>query len=67
MQKQLVNHCPQGRYHMLEKIAYDYVRAINTEGANKSKIKLELSEKVKKYSEEDKTKLRELIRKWLTK
>ncbi|KFA58934.1 hypothetical protein GAPWKB11_0823 [Gilliamella apicola] len=43
------------------------MRAINTEGANKSKIKLELSEKVKKYSEEDKTKLRELIRKWFIK
>ncbi|OCG45687.1 hypothetical protein A9G34_00880 [Gilliamella sp. Choc4-2] len=67
MQKQLVNHCPQGRYHMLEKIAYDYVRAIREPGANTAKIKQQLAERVKQYSEEDKNKLRELIQKWLTK
>ena len=50
---------------MLDKIAYDYVTEIKTLGANKSKIKYELAEKVKKYSEDDKIKLRELIQKWL--
>lgn len=52
---------------MLDKIAYDYVKAIRERGANVAKIKQELSELVKKYSEEEKVKLRELIQKWLTK
>jgi hypothetical protein len=65
--RELINHCALGRYHMLDKIAYDYVIAIKEPGANKSKIKFELAERVKKYSEEDKEKLRELIQKWLTK
>ena len=60
-----VNHCPLSQYHMLDKIAYDYVTEIKTRGANVAKIKYELAEKVKKYSEEDKIKLRELIQKWL--
>jgi hypothetical protein len=64
---QRINCCPHGRYHMLDKIAYDYVAELGKCGANKSKIKFELAEKVKKYSEEDKIKLRELIQKWLTK
>jgi hypothetical protein len=64
---QRINHCLHGRYHMLDKIAYDYVIELSTRGANKSKIKFELAERVKKYSEEDKIKLRELIQKWLTK
>ena len=62
-----VNHCPLGQCHMLDKIAYDYVTEIRKRDANKSKIKYELAEKVKKYSEYDKIKLRELIQKWLTK
>ena len=62
-----VNHCAVGQYHMLDKIAYDYVTEIKTRGANVAKVKYELAEKVKKYSEEDKIKLRELIQKWLTK
>ena len=61
-----VNHCPLGQCHMLDKIAYDYVTEIKTRGANKSKVKYELAEKVKKYSEYDKIKLRELIQKWLS-
>ena len=61
-----VNHCPLGQYHMLDKIAYDYVTKIKTRGANKSKIKHELAEKAKKYSEADRIKLRELIQKWLS-
>ncbi|OTP81168.1 hypothetical protein [Gilliamella apicola] len=60
-----VNHCPLGQGHILDKIAYDYVTEIKTRGANVAKIKYELAEKVKKYSEEDKIKLRELIQKWL--
>ena len=60
-----VNHCPLGQGHMLDKIAYDYVTEIKTRGANVAKIKHELAERVKKYSEEDKIKLRELIQKWL--
>lgn len=67
MRKTLVNHCPFGLNHMLDKIAYDYVRAIREPGANTVKIKQQLAERVKKYSEEDKIKLRELIQKWLTK
>lgn len=63
----LVNHCPQGHHHMLDKMAYDYVTALRKRGANVAKIKHELVEQVKKYSEEDKAKLRELIQKWLTK
>ena len=47
MRKLLVNHCSQGRYHMLDKIAYDYVTEIKTRGANVAKIKHELVEKVK--------------------
>ena len=60
-----VNLCPLGQHHMLDKIAYDYVTEIKTRGANVAKIKYELAEKVKKYSEEDKIKLREFIKKWL--
>ena len=60
-----VNHCPLGQYHMLDKIAYDYVTEIRKRGANVAKVKYELAERVKKYSEEDKIKLRELIQKWL--
>ncbi|OCG77359.1 hypothetical protein A9G42_05495 [Gilliamella sp. Nev6-6] len=67
MRKPLVNHCPLGINHMLDKIAYDYVRAIREPEANTAKIKQQLAERVKKYSEEDKEKLRELIQKWLTK
>ena len=59
-----VNHCSLGQYHMLDKIAYDYVTKIRKRGANVAKIKYELAEKVKKYSEYDKIKLRELIQKW---
>ncbi|OTQ79460.1 hypothetical protein B6D23_05350 [Gilliamella sp. N-W3] len=66
MRKPLVNHCPLGLNHMLDKIAYDYVRAIKSRGANTAKIKQQLAERVKKYSEEDKAKLRELIQKWLS-
>lgn len=65
--REQVNHCPQGLYHMLDKIAYDYVRAIRERGANTAKVKQQLAERVTKYSEEDKAKLRELIQKWLTK
>lgn len=65
MRKPLVNLCPLGQCHMLDKIAYDYVTKIKTRGANKSKIKHELAEKVKKYSEYDKIKLREFIKNWL--
>lgn len=60
-----VNHCPLGQWHMLDKIAYDYVTEIRKHGANVAKIKYELSEKAKKYSEKDKATLRELIQKWL--
>ena len=60
-----VNHCSLGQYHMLDKIAYDYVTEIRKRGANVAKVKYELAERVKKYSEEDKIKLRELIQKWL--
>lgn len=52
---------------MLDKIAYDYVTAIREPDANVAKIKYELAKLVKKYSEEEKAKLRELIQKWLTK
>ena len=62
-----VNYCKNGHYHMLEKIAYNYVTALRKRGANVAKIKYELAEQVKKYSEEEKAKLRELIQKWLTK
>ena len=60
-----VNHCPLGQCHMLDKIAYDYVTEIRKRGANVAKIKYELAEKVKKFSEKNKEKLRELIQKWL--
>lgn len=66
MRNPLINHCKSGRYHMLDKIAYDYVTEIKKPGANIAKIKYELVEQVKKYSEIDKEKLRELIQKWLT-
>lgn len=63
--KRRFNHCLLGQHHMLDKIAYDYVTEIRKRGANVAKVKYELSEKVKKYSEKDKIKLRELIQKWL--
>ena len=65
MRKPLVNHCPLGQCHMLDKIAYDYVTEIRKRGANVAKVKYELAEKAKKYSEKDKATLRELIQKWL--
>lgn len=63
--KRRFNHCLLGRHHMLDKIAYDYVTEIRKRGANVAKVKYELAEKVKKFSEEDKNQLRELIQKWL--
>ncbi|MCX8602683.1 MULTISPECIES: hypothetical protein [unclassified Gilliamella] len=48
---------------MLEKIAYNYVTALRKRGANVAKIKYEVAELIKKYSEEEKAKLRELIQK----
>ena len=50
---------------MLDKIAYDYVTKIKTLGANKSKIKYELAERAKKFTDEEKEILREFIKKWL--
>lgn len=49
---------------MLDKIAYDYVTEIKARGANVAKIKYELAERAKKFTDEDKIKLRELIQKW---
>ena len=59
-----VNHCPLGQWHMLDKIAYDYVTEIRKRGANKSKIKYELAERAKKFTDEEREKLRGLIQKW---
>ena len=59
-----VNHCPLGQHHMLDKIAYDYVTEIKTRGANVAKIKYELAEKAKKFTDEDKNQLRRLKQKW---
>ena len=64
MRQPLVNHCPLGQGHMLDKIAYDYVRAIREPGANTAKIKYELAEKAKKFTDEDKNQLRRLKQKW---
>ena len=50
---------------MLDKIAYDYVIEIRKHGANVAKIKYELAERVKKFTDEDKEKLRGFIQKWL--
>ena len=63
--KRRFNHCPLGQYHMLDKIAYDYVTEIRKRGANVAKVKYELAERVKKFTDEEKNKLRELIQKWL--
>lgn len=65
--RERVNHCLLGQHHMLDRVAYDYVTEIKTHGANVAKIKYELAERAKKYSEKDKATLRELIQKWLTK
>lgn len=65
--KRRFNHCPLGQHHMLDKIAYDYVTKIRKRGANVAKIKYELAERVKKFTDEERNKLRELIKKWLTK
>ena len=51
---------------MLDKIAYDYVTEIKTRGANVAKIKYELAEKAKKFTDEERDRLRELIQKWQT-
>ena len=50
---------------MLDKIAYDYVTEIRKHGANVAKIKYELVEKAKKFTDEERDRLRELIQKWL--
>lgn len=63
--KRRFNHCLLGQHHMLDKIAYDYVIEIKTRGANVAKIKYELAERVKKFTDEERNKLRELIKKWL--
>ena len=63
--KRRFNHCLLGQHHMLDKIAYDYVTEIRKRGANVAKIKYELAERVKKFTDEERNKLRELIRKWL--
>ena len=60
-----VNLCPLGQYHILDKIAYDYVTEIRKRGANVAKIKYELAERAKKFTDEEKEILRELIQKWL--
>ena len=60
-----VNHCPLGQYHMLDKIAYDYVTKIRKRGANVAKVKYELAERAKKFTDEEREKLRGLIQKWL--
>ena len=60
-----VNHCLLGQHHMLDKIAYDYVTEIKTRGANVTKIKYELAEKAKKFTDAEKEILREFIKKWL--
>lgn len=49
---------------MLDKIAHDYVIAIREPGANVAKIKYELAERAKKFTDEEREKLRELIQKW---
>ena len=59
-----VNHCPLGQGHMLDKIAYDYVTEIKTRSANVAKIKYELAERAKKFTDEEKEILREFIKKW---
>ncbi|WP_143422587.1 hypothetical protein [Gilliamella apicola] len=63
--KRRFNHCLLGQHHMLDKIAYDYVTEIKTRGANVAKIKYELAERAKKFTDEEKEILRELIQKWL--
>ena len=60
-----VNHCSLGQYHMLDKIAYDYVTEIRKRGANVAKVKYELAERAKKFTDEERDRLRELIQKWL--
>lgn len=64
MRKPLVNHCPLGQCHMLDKIAYDYVTEIRKRGANVAKVKYELAERAKKFTDEEREKLRGLIQKW---
>lgn len=51
---------------MLDKIAYDYAIsiAIPKPKTNIPKIKRELDERVKKLTDEEREKLRELIQKW---
>ena len=60
-----VNHCAVGQYHMLDKIAYDYVTEIKKHGANVAKVKYGLAERAKKFTDEEREKLRGLIQKWL--
>ena len=64
-----VNHCSLGRHHMLDKIAYDYAISIARPKpkTNIPKIKRELDERVKKLTDEEQERLRELIQKWLAK
>lgn len=58
---QQVNHCPQGRYHMLDKIAYDLIQKLKTRQITRQDIEAEIEK------QRDKEKFKEYLNKWLTK
>lgn len=63
--KNWVNHCKLGQYHMLDKIAHDYVVAIRKPGSNVAKIKYDMKTRAEKLTEIEREKLRGFIQKWL--
>lgn len=58
---QQVNHCPQGRYHMLDKIAYDLILQFKNRQITRQEIEAEIEK------QNDKDKFKEYLNKWLTK
>jgi hypothetical protein len=57
----LVNHCELGRYHMLERIAYDLILQFKNRQITRQEIEAEIEK------QNDKDKFKEYLNKWLTK
>lgn len=53
------NLCPQGHYHMLDKIAYDLIRQLKNRQITRQVIEAEIEK------QSNKEKFREYLNKWL--
>lgn len=55
------NLCELGRYHMLDKIAYDLIQQLKNRQITRKEIEAEIEK------QSDKEKFKEYLNKWLTK